>query len=144
MLAAFLQGQLEHMEEITARRGAIYDGYMRRLAPLEREGLVRLPTLPQNCTPNYHMFYLLAADIEERTALIAHLKAAGILSVFHYVPLHSAPFAQELGLPDVDLPVTDSTSSRLLRLPLYHGLADHEVAEVADCVLGFYAARRAA
>ena len=129
---------------ITVRRGAIYDSYMRRLASLEREGLVRLPTLPQNCAPNHHMFYILAADTEERTALIAHLKAAGILSVFHYVPLHSAPFAQELGLPAVDLPVTDSTSSRLLRLPLYHGLTDHEVAEVADCVLGFYAARRAA
>lgn len=144
MLAAFLQGQLENMEAITARRGAIYDRYMRHLAPLEREGLVRLPKTPQNCTPNHHMFYLLAADIEERTDLIAHLKARGILSVFHYVPLHSAPFAAAMGLPDVHLPVTDDTSGRLLRLPLYHDLTEEQADEVAAGVLEFYAARRRA
>lgn len=142
MLAAFLLGQLENMETITARRGAIYDRYMRHLAPLEREGLIRLPKTPQNCTSNYHMFYLLAADIEERTAIIAYLKARGILSVFHYVPLHSAPFAAVMGLPNVHLPVTDDTSSRLLRLPIYNDLTDEQVDEVAEAVLEFYAAQR--
>ena len=144
MLAAFLQGQLENMDAITRKRGAIHDRYMRLLAPLEREGLVRLPKLPQSCSPNHHMFYLMAADIEERTALIAHLKVAGILSVFHYVPLHSSPFAQELGLAQLHLPVTDNTSSQLLRLPLYHDLTEDQATEVAERVLDFYAARRRA
>jgi len=84
------------------------------------------------------MFYVLAADIDERTALIAHLRQAGILAVFHYVPLHSSPFAQSLGVRQTSLPVTDDASSRLLRLPMYFDLTDRDVAEVAAAVLDFY------
>jgi dTDP-4-amino-4,6-dideoxygalactose transaminase len=88
------------------------------------------------------MFYMLAANLEERTALIAHLRQAGILAVFHYVPLHSSPFAKSLGVAQPDLPVTDDTSSRLLRLPMYYDLSDQDVTEVAEVVLGFYKTRR--
>ena len=88
------------------------------------------------------MFYLLAANLAERTALIEHLRQAGILAVFHYVPLHSSPFAKSLGVPQSDLPVTDDTSSRLLRLPMYYDLSDREVTEVAEAVLDFYKNRR--
>jgi dTDP-4-amino-4,6-dideoxygalactose transaminase len=84
------------------------------------------------------MFYLLAANLEERTALIAHLRQASILAVFHYVPLHSSPFAKSLGVPQPDMPVTDDRSSRLLRLPMYYDLSDRDVAEVAEAVLDFY------
>lgn len=143
MLAAFLLGQLENMDKITRRRGAIYDQYMARLAPLERAGLIRLPKIPQDCSTNYHMFHILAANIEERTALIAHLRQQNILSVFHYVPLHTSPFAQKIGLPASNLLVTDDISSRLLRLPMYYALTDHEVAEVADAVHAFYSDREA-
>jgi dTDP-4-amino-4,6-dideoxygalactose transaminase len=108
------------------------------LAPLVERGLIRIPFTPQHCTPNYHMFYLLAAGLAERTALIQHLLQAGILAVFHYVPLHSSPFAKSLGVPQVDLPVTDDASSRLLRLPMYYDLTDRDVTEVAEAVLGFY------
>ena len=80
------------------------------------------------------MFYVLATDLAERTALIEHLRQAGNLAVFHYEPLHSSPFAQSLGLPKSDLLVTDDTSSRLLRLPMYYDLSDREVAEVAESV----------
>jgi dTDP-4-amino-4,6-dideoxygalactose transaminase len=90
------------------------------------------------------MFYLLAANLAERSALIEHLRQADILAVFHYVPLHSSPFAKSLGLPQVDLPVTDDTSSRLLRLPVYYDLSDRDVTEVAEAVLGFYKSRRTA
>jgi dTDP-4-amino-4,6-dideoxygalactose transaminase len=138
MLAAFLLGQLENMEKITARREEIYLRYTSMLAPLVERDLIRIPFTPEHRTPNYHMFYLLAADLAERTALIEHLRQAGILAVFHYVPLHSSPFAKSLGLPKADLPVTDETSSRLLRLPMYYDLSDREVAEVAEAVLGFY------
>jgi dTDP-4-amino-4,6-dideoxygalactose transaminase len=143
MLAAFLVGQLENMEKITARRGEIFHRYTAMLDPLVERGLIRIPAVPQHCITNYHMFYLLAADIEERTALIAHLRAAGILAVFHYVPLHSSPFAQSLGVPPTHLPVTDELSARLLRLPMYFDLTDRDVEEVANSVLDFYRARHA-
>ncbi len=138
MLAAFLVGQLENMDKITARRAEVCDRYAGMLAPLAERGLIRLPSVPQHCTTNHHMFYVLAADLGERTALIAHLRQAGILAVFHYVPLHSAPFARSLGVPQASLPVTEDVSSRLLRLPMYFDLTDRDVAEVAAAVLGYY------
>lgn len=141
MLAAFLAGQLENMEKITARRGEIFHRYAAMLAPLAERGLIRIPVVPQHCTTNYHMFYVLAADIEERTALIAHLRAAGILAVFHYVPLHSSPFARTLDVPQTHLPVTEEFSARLLRLPMYFDLTDRDVEDVASSVLAFYRAR---
>ncbi len=142
MLAAFLLGQLENMEKITSQRREIYLSYSAMLAPLVESGRIRIPFIPQHCTPNFHMFYLLAADLAERTALIEHLRQAGVLAVFHYVPLHSSPFAKSLGLPMPDLPVTDNMSSRLLRLPMYYDLSDREVAEVAEAVLDFYKTKR--
>ena len=143
MLAAFLVGQIENMEKITRRRGEIFDRYAAILAPLVERGLIRIPVVPQYCTTNYHMFYVLTADIEERTALIAHLRAAGILAVFHYVPLHSSPFAQSLGVQQTHLPRTEELSARLLRLPMYFDLTDQEVEEVASLVLDFYRTRHA-
>jgi dTDP-4-amino-4,6-dideoxygalactose transaminase len=143
MLAAFLVGQIENMEKIARRRGEIFDRYVAILAPLVERGLIRIPVVPQHCTINYHMFYVLTADIEERTALIAHLRAAGILAVFHYVPLHSSPFARSLGIPQTHLPRTEELSARLLRLPMYFDLNDWEVEEVASTVLDFYRTRHA-
>lgn len=141
MLAAFLLGQLENMEKITARRREIFLRYAEMFAPLADKGAMRTPFIPDHCTPNYHMYYFLAADISERTALIEHLRQAGILAVFHYVPLHSSPFAKTLGMARYDLPVTDDASNRLLRLPMYYDLSDRDVTEVAEAVLGFYRSR---
>jgi dTDP-4-amino-4,6-dideoxygalactose transaminase len=143
MLAAFLVGQLENMEKITARRGEIFHRYSAMLEPLVEQGLIRIPTVPQHCTTNYHMFYVLAADVEERTALIAHLRAAGILAVFHYVPLHSSPFARSLGGPQEHLPRTDEFSARLVRLPMYYDLTDRDIQVVCNSVLEFYQRRHA-
>jgi dTDP-4-amino-4,6-dideoxygalactose transaminase len=138
MLAAFLVGQIENMEKVTRRRGEIFDRYADILAPLVERKLISLPVVPEHCSTNYHMFYLLTSGIEERTALIEHLRAAGILAVFHYVPLHSSPFAESLGLPQRHLPKTEELSARLLRLPMYFDLRDEEVEEVAHAVLDFY------
>ncbi len=138
MLAAFLVGQIENMDKITRRRAEIADRYVDILGPLVERGLIRVPLVPRHCTTNHHMFYILTADIEERTALISHLGAAGILAVFHYVPLHSSPFARSLGVPLAHLPRTEELSARLLRLPMYFDLTDQEVEEVASVVLDFY------
>lgn len=144
MLAAFLVGQLENMDKITARRGEIHHHYASLLAPLVEAGLIRIPSVPQHCVSNHHMFYLLTADLDERTALIAHLRQAGILAVFHYVPLHSSPFARGLGETAAELPVTDDASSRLVRLPMFYDLTDRETKEVVGAVFDFYRHRETA
>lgn len=141
MLAAFLVGQIENMEKITSRRGKIFDRYAAMLRPLVERGLIGIPVIPQECATNYHMFYLLVADIDERAALIEHLRDAGVLAVFHYVPLHSSPFAQTLGLPPTKLPMTEELSARLVRLPMYFDLTDAEVEEIGNIVLDFYRTR---
>ena len=138
LLSAFLLGQLENMEKITVSRGETYDRYASLLSPLVEKGLIRTPIVPQHCATNYHMFYLLAADLGQRTALIAHLREAGIRAVSHYEPLHSSPYAKSLGLPQKSLPVTEGASRRLLRLPMFYGLTDREAVEIAGAVLDFY------
>ncbi len=138
LLAAFLLGQLEQMERITQRREAIYRRYEAQLAPLAQDGRLVLPTIPAECRSNYHMFYVLTADIEERTALIAHLGRAGIQAVFHYVPLHSSVVGARLGTASTHLPVTDRVSAGLVRLPMFYDLTDSEVDEVCEAVTGFF------
>lgn len=138
LLAAFLYGQLQHMEAITAKRRAIFERYTQKFVPLADRGLVRLPVVPRHCGSNYHMFYMLTAGIEERSALIEHLKRAGILSVFHYVPLHTSPVGRSLGGRDGMLPVTEDVSARLLRLPLFCDMTETEVDEVVRGVYGFF------
>lgn len=142
LLAAFLFAQLENMERITARRGHIFHRYRAALEPLERRGDIRLPVVPSACVTNYHMFYLLAESEPVRAALIQHLKERGILSVFHYVSLHASPVGRSLGYRKGMLPVTEDTSDRLLRLPMYYDLSDREVDEVIEGIHSFYGLAR--
>jgi dTDP-4-amino-4,6-dideoxygalactose transaminase len=141
MLAGFLTGQLENMKKITEKRGLICDLYFNLLARLAERGLIRLPIVPQYCTTNHHMFYVITSDIDERTALIAHLRDVGILAVFHYVPLHSSPYGQSLGGQVDALPVTEDMSARLLRLPLYYDMCESDVAAVCEAIHHFYQVR---
>jgi dTDP-4-amino-4,6-dideoxygalactose transaminase len=127
---AFLYAQLELMDSITERRRAIYEYYQHQLSPLEEEGLLRLPRIPSECRTNYHIFYILLPDGATRDGLMHHLKQTGILAVFHYIPLHSAPMGLKLGYREGQLPVTEDCSARLLRLPLYHEISEGEQAEV--------------
>jgi dTDP-4-amino-4,6-dideoxygalactose transaminase len=142
VLAALLLTQLRNMEDITARRKRVYESYYRAFQPLAERGLMTLPTIPAHCGPNYHMFYVILADLATRTALIEHLKAAGILAVFHYVPLHTSPVGLSLGYKQGMLPVTESVSDRLLRLPMYAGMEAGEISSVIDAVSSFFAKGR--
>jgi dTDP-4-amino-4,6-dideoxygalactose transaminase len=145
--SAFLYGQLELRDAIAERRKEIYRCYQTHLECLEAEGLVRLPRIPAECQTNYHMFYLLLPDLEMRTNLIAHLKEQGILAVFHYVPLHTAPVGQQYGYREGDLPVTEDLSERLVRLPFYYDLTEQDQMEVIGQITKFLmrtATRRAA
>jgi len=128
MCSAFLYGQLEEMEHISERRREIYWAYRRALKPLELEGLLQLPVIPEECESNFHLFYVLLSDAAMRDHVLTRLKEAGILAVFHYVPLHTSPKGREICGEQI-LPVTEDLSARLIRLPFYHNMtpADQDV-----------------
>jgi dTDP-4-amino-4,6-dideoxygalactose transaminase len=140
--SAFLYGQLEMLDEIAQRRQRIYQVYRRHLKPLEAEGLLRLPITPEDCTSNYHMFYILLPDGKTHDALLAHLKAQGIYAVFHYVPLHASPMGAKFGYDSDSLPITVDHAARLLRLPFFHDISEPQQVEVAQSVGEFLRARR--
>jgi dTDP-4-amino-4,6-dideoxygalactose transaminase len=138
IVAAFLAAQLEQAEAITARRMAIWQRYRDWAAPFEARGDVRRPIVPTGCVHNAHMFYLLLRDVETRTRFIGALKAAGIGAVFHYVPLHSSPAGQRFCRVAGRMAITDDVSGRLVRMPLWIGLEDHQqfVLDTAAKLLG--------
>ena len=138
VLAAGLLAQLEWMDRITTQRGEISGWYSIMLAPLADRGLLRLPTVPDHCVNNFHMFYALAADLAERTALIEHLKRGGITATFHYVPLHTSAVGQSLGGRPGTLPVTEQLSERLFRLPMYFDLSQRDVFRISGEIGRFY------
>jgi dTDP-4-amino-4,6-dideoxygalactose transaminase len=126
VIAAFLWAQMEEAGNITARRLALWDNYHAALAPLEAEGRLRRPVVPEGCTHNAHMYYILLDSLEQRTEAIANLKRQGVNSVFHYVPLHSAPAGRKFSRAHHGMEHTDGLSERLLRLPLWVGLEEEQ------------------
>ena len=123
---AFLYAQLLKLDWITNRRREVYEVYVDHLRPLEQQGILRLPVIPESCESNYHVFYLILPDAGTREGLTAYLKQNGIEATFHYVPLHSSPMGKTFGCPASGLPVTEDLSSRLLRLPIYPDLTQDE------------------
>lgn len=138
MNAAYLWAQLEMAEEINDARLAVWEQYKKELTPLAEAGKIELPTVPEGCVHNAHMFYIKAKEIEERTELEKFLKANGIWAVFHYVPLHSAPAGIKFGRFHGEDEYTTKESERLLRLPLYYGLKEEEVSYICSKVREFY------
>ncbi len=138
IIAAFLWAQMEEADAITAQRRAIWERYHAAFAPLEQAGRVRRPVIPDDCGHNAHLYYLLLRDLDDRTAFIDRMKQAGINCVFHYVPLHSSPQGLKVGRAQGDLPVTRDLADRLVRLPLWLGLEEHQerVIETATAWLG--------
>jgi len=122
------------MEAITERRRQIFETYVEALSPLEERGILQLPSTPEGCQSNYHIFYLLLRDRPARDDLMSQLKKRGIQAVFHYVPLHASEMGQKLGYRPGDLPLTESLSDRLLRLPLFNDITEAQQARVIDSV----------
>lgn len=141
--SAFLYAQLEALDAIGARRRAIFENYRTGLEPLARQGLLRLPHIPDECVTNYHMFYIVLPDAATRDELMADLRTIGISAVFHYVPLHTSPMGLQLGNREGQLPVTEDLSARLLRLPLYCELTDADQQRVVDAIGAFLGSRKA-
>ncbi len=139
MNAAYLYAQLERAEEINEARLACWNRYYGNLMSLAESGRIELPGVPEGCVHNAHMFYIKAADLEERTALIDWLKEKnGIHAVFHYIPLHTAPAGKKFGRFHGEDQYTTRESERLLRLPMYFGLELEQVDYICDTVKRFY------
>jgi dTDP-4-amino-4,6-dideoxygalactose transaminase len=138
IVAAFLWAQMEDAKRITDKRLAIWNTYDAGLDGLAREGDLRLPVVPSSCKNNAHMFYVLFSDLAVRTQAIDYFKQRDITTVFHYVPLHSSPAGLRFGRTDGDMSVTDDTSDRLLRLPLYYDMTEADTGRVIETLISFF------
>ena len=105
---------------------------------LEQKGFLSLPVIPEDCTNNAHMFYIKVKDLNTRTQLITHLKKNRILSVFHYVPLHSSQAGRKFGRMSGEDVYTTMESERLIRLPLFYGLTSSELNKITDSIYEFF------
>ncbi len=140
VLAAFLYAQLERWEDIQNKRRSLWNRYHTELSGWATENGVTQPTVPSYCEQAWHMYYLLLPSLESRQALIAHLKAHGILAVFHYLPLHLSRYASRWGGKKGQCPITEDVSDRLLRLSFYNTLTHDDQSRVIDAIQKFSAA----
>ena len=134
-LAAYLLGQLEQAESIQARRRDVFEGYRKALAGDAAELGYRLPVIPDDCDPAYHLFYVLMPDHDTRTRVMATMREDGIQTTFHYVPLHDSDGGRRFSAREVECPVTTDLSGRLVRLPFFNGLTEEEQGRVVDSFL---------
>lgn len=167
LVSAFLWAQIENLDMIQTRRKEIWERYRKGLSDMADDGFFTLPVIPEYATNNAHMFYIVCRSLEERTALIAHLKKNGITSVFHYLSLHKSDFfvnhpeARPLGQQELEscttasdnvgdpvfpsrkvkglhLPNCDRFADCLLRLPMYYELQDNEISHIIDSIRNFF------
>ena len=138
--AAVLLAQLEAARDITRDRRRVYDYYHHSLKALADEKRLALPVVPEGCEGNGHIFYIVTASLQERIALMQHLKERHILAFFHYVPLHSSPAGQRFGRTAGAMRHTDAAFERLLRLPVYVNMAEKEMDTVCNAIHDFYKA----
>ena len=136
--AAYLYAQLEMADEINENRLKSWKKYNELFQNLKKEGKIEIPTIPEGCKHNAHMYWIKAKDIEERTKLIKFLKENGIESVFHYIPLHSAPAGKKFGRFNGEDKYTTKESEKLLRLPMHYNLKENDIEYVVSKVEEFY------
>ncbi len=137
ILAAFLYAQLEVSLQIQAARQKIWQRYDDALRDWGLQHGVRTPFVPPHCEQSYHMYYLLMPSLDVRQAFISFLKERGILSVFHYLPLHLSDMGVKFGGKPGDCPVTEVVSDQLVRLPFYNTLSEDEQDQVIDAIRAF-------
>ena len=137
--AAYLWAQLEQADAINENRLATWNAYDEAFAPLKAQGKLELPVIPEDCVHNAHMYYLKLKNLQERTAFITYMKENDVHTVFHYVPLHSAPAGLKFGRFAGEDVYTTKESERLVRLPLYYGLAQEDLEKVIRLVYDFFA-----
>ncbi|MDR2407648.1 MAG: dTDP-4-amino-4,6-dideoxygalactose transaminase [Bacteroidales bacterium] len=136
--AAYLYSQLQNIDNINKNRIKSWILYYEGLKPLMENGRIDLPYIPEICNHNAHMFYIKVKNIDERSSLIQYLADNGILSVFHYIPLHSSPAGKQFGrFHGIDR-YTTKESERLLRLPMYYGMKKADIFKIIECIIEFF------
>ena len=138
MNAAYLWAQLENIDTIQKKRLSVWNRYREGLSELEKKEYIEFGVIPDECTNNAHMFYIKVSDLETRTELISYLKEKGIMAVFHYVPLHSAPAGRKFGRFNGEDRYTTKESERLIRLPLFYSISDEEVEYTIETLLKYF------
>lgn len=136
--AAYLWAQLEKADVINDNRLATWNTYHESFSDLQKKGLVELPTIPDGCLHNAHMFYLKCKDLDTRQSYIQFMKENDILCVFHYVPLHSAPAGRKFGRFSGEDKYTTQESDRLVRLPLYYNIDKNDLEKVVNKTIEFF------
>jgi len=139
IIAAFLYAQLENITAIQKKRKAIWQNYYEQLKPLEQQGNISLPVIPDYATNNAHMFYIVCSSLSERTKLVDYLKSKKINAVFHYLSLHKSPYYTNLH-DGRDLPNADRFTDSLLRLPMYFELTETQVSYITETIHAFFKA----
>jgi dTDP-4-amino-4,6-dideoxygalactose transaminase len=134
IIAAFLWAQMEEADAMTRRRLDLWAQYHQWFAAAEAAGRLRRPIVPRECVHNAHMYYLLLPGLEQRTEFIARLKERGIQAVFHYVPLHSSPMGRRIGRAVGDMTHTDAAGERLVRLPIWLGIEEHQARVIQEVI----------
>jgi len=137
--AAYLYAQLEQAQEINTHRLSLWNQYFESLSPLMESGKLVLPNVPKETVHNAHMFYIKLPDINVRQKLIEYLKNNQVISVFHYIPLHSSPAGKKFGAFHGEDIHTTTESERLLRLPMYFSLSSNEVTKITNLIHDFFA-----
>lgn len=138
IIAAFLYSQLENINKINSKRLQIWSEYHRFFEKYEKAGLVKRPFVPQNCTHNAHMYYILFENLQKRSEFISYLKENAINPVFHYIPLHSSPAGMKFGKTCGDMQTTNQISDTLVRMPLFYGLCDENMQTIKSVVREFF------
>ena len=138
MNAAYLWAQLEIADAINNKRLEVWNYYNEQLQPLVERGLIEVPFIPEECVHNAHMYYIKTKDLAERTEFIDYMDSNGIMTPFHYVPLHTAPAGKKFGRFHGEDKYTTRESDRLARLPLYYAITKEEVDKVIRKVKEFY------
>lgn len=136
--AAYLWAQLLNADEINDNRIATWNRYYQGLQTMAKEGKFEIPTVPEECEHNAHMFYLKCKDLKERSEFIKFMKEKELYCVFHYIPLHSAPAGEKFGRFDGEDEFTTKESERLVRLPMYYGLREDQVDLVVEGIKEFF------
>lgn len=138
MNAAYLWAQLQIADQINENRLKTWYAYDKAFRPLAEEGLYEIPVVPDECTHNAHMYYLKLKNIEERTRFIDTMKRNFIVTVFHYVPLHSAPAGLRFGRFHGDDIYTTKESERLVRLPMYYNMKEEDRNHIIETIYAFF------
>jgi len=120
--AAFLFAQLENAKKIRQKRESLFETYFEELRPHQEKGRLKLPFIPQECVSSYHLFYVIFEAEKERDRIMTALKQKGIVSIFHYLPLHLSEMGRKFGYRKGEFPVTERVSACLLRLPFYNSM----------------------